>query len=145
MKHVSLGKGILVYLACKKVTVLVAVVQSCPTLCDPMDCRPPDSSANGILQARIMEWVAIPFSKGSSWPKDWTLDLCITGRLFTVVTPQETEPDLPASVQESPAEVWVNRGLPQGQGHWIHQYWELRKSWCAGIREPWTSRCSSWF
>ena len=42
------------------------VSQSCPTLCDPMDCSPPGSSVLGILQARILEWVAIPFSRGSS-------------------------------------------------------------------------------
>ena len=48
----------------QKVKVLVA--QSCPTLCDPMDCSPPGSSVHGILQARILEWVAIPFSRGSS-------------------------------------------------------------------------------
>ena len=80
LKHVSFGKGILVFLAGKKVTVLVAVAQSCPSFCNPMDCRPPGSSVNGILQARTMEWVAIPFSKGSSQPRDQTLDLCITGR-----------------------------------------------------------------
>jgi len=40
--------------------------QSCPTLWDPMDCSPPGSSVHGILQARILEWVAIPFSRGSS-------------------------------------------------------------------------------
>ena len=40
------------------------VVQSCPTLCDPMDCSPPGSSVHGILQARILEWVAISFSRG---------------------------------------------------------------------------------
>ena len=38
----------------------------CPTLCDPMDCSQPDSSVDGILQARILEWVAISFSRGSS-------------------------------------------------------------------------------
>ena len=38
-----------------------SVTQSCPTLCDPMDCSPPGSSVNGILQARILEWVAISF------------------------------------------------------------------------------------
>ena len=38
----------------------------CLTLCDPMDCSPPGSSVHGILQARILEWVAIPFSRGSS-------------------------------------------------------------------------------
>ena len=42
------------------------VTQSCPTLCDPMDCSPPGSSVHGILQARILEWVAISFSRGSS-------------------------------------------------------------------------------
>ena len=48
------------------------VTQLCPILCDPMDCRPPGSSVNGILQARILEWVAIPFSRGSSQPRDQT-------------------------------------------------------------------------
>ena len=48
------------------------VAQSCPTLCDPMDDSPLGSSVLGLLQARILEWVAIPFSRGSSWPRDWT-------------------------------------------------------------------------
>ena len=48
------------------------VVQSCPTLCDPMDCNPPGSSAHGILQARILEWVATSFSGRSSRPRDRT-------------------------------------------------------------------------
>ena len=46
------------------------VAQSCPTLCDPMDCSPPGSSVHGIFQARVLEWVAISFSRGSSQPKD---------------------------------------------------------------------------
>ena len=50
----------------------VLVTQSCPTLCDPMDCSPLGSSVHGILQARILEWVAISFSRGSSSPRDWT-------------------------------------------------------------------------
>ena len=48
------------------------LLQSCPTLCGPVDCSPPDSSVHGILQARILEWVAMPFSRGSSPPRDWT-------------------------------------------------------------------------
>ena len=48
-------------------------LQLCPTLCDPMDCSPPGSSVHGFLQARIPEWVAVPFSRASSQPKDWTL------------------------------------------------------------------------
>ena len=51
--------------------------QSCPTLCDPMDCSPPGFSVHGFFQARILEWVAIPFSRRSSWPRDWTLASCI--------------------------------------------------------------------
>ena len=50
-------------------------VQSCLTLCNPMDCSPPDSSVHGIFQASIQEQVAISFSRGSSWPRDWTGDL----------------------------------------------------------------------
>ena len=50
--------------------VKVLVVQSCPTLCDPMDCSPPGSSVRGILQARILQWVANPFSRVSSLPTD---------------------------------------------------------------------------
>ena len=46
----------------------VKVTQSCLTLCDPMDCSPPGSSVHGISQARILEWVAFPFSRGSSQP-----------------------------------------------------------------------------
>ena len=48
------------------------LLQSCPTLCDLMDCSLPGSSVHGILQARILERVAIPFSRGSSQPRDWT-------------------------------------------------------------------------
>ena len=46
--------------------------QSCPTLCDPMDCRLPGSSVHGIFQERILEWVAISYSRGSSQPRNWT-------------------------------------------------------------------------
>ena len=53
------------------------------TLCNPMDCSPSGSSVRGILQARILEWVAIPFSRVSSWPRDWTWVFCIVGRFFT--------------------------------------------------------------
>ena len=48
----------------------VLVAQSCPALCDPMDCSSPGSSVHGILQARILEWVTIPFSRGSSQLRD---------------------------------------------------------------------------
>ena len=54
------------------ITVHAKLLQSCPSLCDPMDCSPPGSSVHGILQARILEWVAIPFSRGSSQPRNRT-------------------------------------------------------------------------
>ena len=46
-------------------------LQSYPTLCNPMDCSPPDFSVHGILQARILEWVSMSSSRVSSWPRDW--------------------------------------------------------------------------
>ena len=58
------------------------VAQSCPTLCDPMDCSPPGSSVHGIFQARVLEWGAIAFSRGSSWPRDQTRVSRIVGRCF---------------------------------------------------------------
>ena len=66
--------------------------QSCPTLCDPLDCSPPGSSVNGIFWARILEWAAMPFSRGSSWPRDWTRVFCTAGRFFTTKPPWK--PDL---------------------------------------------------
>ena len=60
----------------KKVKMKVA--QLCPTLCDPMDCI-----VYGILQARILEWVAVPFSRGSSQPRDQTEVSCTAGGFFT--------------------------------------------------------------
>ena len=59
------------------------VAQSCQTLCNPIDCSPPGTSVHGILQARILEWVAISVSKRSSPPRDRTQVFCITGRFFT--------------------------------------------------------------
>ena len=74
---------------CWKVKLVVLVTQSCLTLCDPMDCSPPGSSVHGILQARILEWVAIPFSRGSSQPRDGTQVSCIAGRFFTIWATRE--------------------------------------------------------
>ena len=60
------------------------VAQSCPTLCDPVDCSPQGSSFHGILQARILEWVAISFSRGSSRPRNQTQVSRIVGRRFNL-------------------------------------------------------------
>ena len=59
--------------------VLCLVAQSCPTLCDPMDCSLPGSSVHGILQARILKWVAMPSSRASSRPRYWSQVSCSAG------------------------------------------------------------------
>ena len=67
------------------------VTQSCLTLCNSMDCNPPGSSIYGILQARILEWVAISFSRGSSQPRDQTQVSHIVGRRFTIWATREVQ------------------------------------------------------
>ena len=67
----------------------VLVAQLWPTLCNPMDCSPSGSSVHGILQARILEWVAIPFSRQSPWLRAQTLVSCIVVRFFNVWTTRE--------------------------------------------------------
>ena len=67
-------------------------IQSCLTLCDPMDCNPTGSSVHGILQERILEWVAMPSSRGSSWPRDRTQVSYVSfigSRFFTTSTTWE--------------------------------------------------------
>ena len=66
------------------------VAQSCLTLCDPMDCSPPGFSVHGILQAGILEWRAIPFSRGFSQPRDQTWVSHSAGRFFTAWAARET-------------------------------------------------------
>ena len=79
----------------------VFVAQLYPTLCDPMDCSPPGSSVHGIPQARVLEWVAIPFSKGSFqlWDTTWVLWIAIwfLYRLSHLRSPGEKCKHLPAS------------------------------------------------
>ena len=65
------------------------VTRSCSTLCNPMDCSPLGSFVHGIFQARILEWIAISFSRGSSQPRDLTQICCIAGRLFTIWATRE--------------------------------------------------------
>ena len=67
------------------------VAQLCPTLCDPVDCSPPCPLSMGFFQARLLEWVAISFSRGSSQPRDWTRVSRIGGRCFTHWATRELE------------------------------------------------------
>ena len=71
------------------------VVQSCPTFCDLTDCSPPGFSVRGTFQARILEWVAISFSRRSSLPRDWTPGSRIVGRRFTVWATRRTPSEPP--------------------------------------------------
>ena len=72
----------------------LAVKVKCPTLCNPINCSLPGSSVHGIFQARVLEWVAISFSRGSSQPRDQTQVSCIIGRCFTVSATREVIPYL---------------------------------------------------
>ena len=70
------------------------VARSCPTLWNPMHCSLPGSSIHRLLQARILEWISIPFSRGSSQPRDWTRVSHIAGRFSTVWATRETKEKL---------------------------------------------------
>ena len=67
------------------------VAQSYPTVCDPMGCSLSGSSIRGIFQARVLEWIAISFSRGSSWPRNRTQVSLIAGRRFTVWATREAQ------------------------------------------------------
>ena len=77
----------------------VLVTQLCLTFWDSMDCSPPCSSVHGNLQVRILEWVAIPFSWRSSWPRDWTWVSCIAGEFSNIWVPFRA---LPSEAQGKP-------------------------------------------
>ena len=119
----------------------VLVTQSCPTLCDPMDCSLPDSFVHGILQARILEWDAISFSRESSQPRDWTEVSLIVGRLFTDWATREHQKknNLGGLVKSRDQSFWLSRS-------WVvladlHFYQVLRLFWCCwicGLENNWT-------
>ena len=81
------------------------VAQSCSTLCDPVDCSLPGSSVHGILQARILEWVAISFSRESSRPRDRTRVSHIAGRQFNLWAIREAHADNTTLIKENEEEI----------------------------------------
>ena len=85
----------LLHLSLKVLTCVHAKsLQSYPTLCDTMECSPPGSSVLRVLQARILEWVSIPFSMGSSQPRDQAhmfCSSCIAGTFLTTEPPGEAQ------------------------------------------------------
>ena len=96
-----------------KVKVLTA--QLCPTLCDPMDCSPPSSSVFGILQPRILEWVAMPSSRGYCWPRDRTRVSHVEGRFFTVWASQGSPIVLSVKIAPKWVSLLVNKFLLPGK------------------------------
>ena len=78
------------------------IAQSCLTLCDPTDCSLPGSSVHGIFHARVLEWVAISFSRGSSQPRDWTWVLHAAGRCFTLWATGEAQGHLKSILTPEP-------------------------------------------
>ena len=87
---------------------LSEVAQSCPTLCDSMDCSLSGSSIHGIFQARVLEWIAISFSRGSSWPRNPTPVSHIAGRHFTIWATREAYYTL-WSLKELDMTEWLNK------------------------------------
>ena len=86
------------------------VAQSCPTLCDPINCSVPGSSVHGIFQATVLEWIAISFSRGSSQPRAWTQVSCIVDRRFTVWATREVS--LPKVVVSLPKASSFQSSIP---------------------------------
>ena len=86
----------------------VLVTQSCPTLCEPMDC-----SVHGILQVRILKWVAIPFFRGSSWPRDWTRVSYHLSHLIYTVNQKIFTPSFPLRV------LWIVESLKISKSLWL--------------------------
>ena len=96
-----------VWIECQNLSACALSLQSCLNLCNPTDCHPPHYSVHGILQARILEWVAVSFSRGSYWPRDRTWFSCIAGWFFTV---------------------WATRVVANGKGQFIPS---LKADWYA--------------
>ena len=95
-----------------------SVAQLCPTLWDPLDCSPPGSSVRGILQARILEWVAISFFRGSSWPRDQTPTSCIS--CITPIGPQGLSWDVTSLIVAPDSQFWW-RPCSAMLGHTCHR------------------------
>ena len=107
------------------------LLQLCPTLCNPMDCSLPGFSVHGILQARILEWAALPSSRGSSRPRDQTQVSCFACRFFTVWTTRELF-------------ILILRGFHSGSGQLdIKRYKNMWHpgTYCTGVHL--CSKCSS--
>ena len=104
------------------------VSQSCLTLCDPVDCSPPGSSVRGILQVRILEWVAISFSRGSSGPRDQTQVSRTAGRRFNLwATSPHHNPEVgpivvPTSQRRKPRQLNFSRSKERSNSNYSREF-----------------------
>ena len=96
----------------------VLVPQSCPTLCNPMDCSPPHASVCGILQARMLDWIAILFSRGSSWPRFQSGASCIAGGSLLSEPPEISQRKM------------VHKENKQAANFWGWSWSQIQFSWC---------------
>ena len=124
-----------------EVWVCAKFLHLCLTLCDPMDCSLPGSSVHRILQGRILEWVAMSSSRGSSWPRDWTHISCISctaGGFFATSTTWEAHLEL--KKEELLGIVLGKSGRREREGSK-----EDKKGWCwqgSGLsNETWEGLC----
>ena len=108
---------------CKDMCVCV---QLCPTLCDPLDCSRSGSSGHGISQGRILEWVAISYSRGSSWPRNWTCLCCVSciGRQILYHCTTCVSIQFSGSVVSDSATPWTAAGQASLS---ITNFWSLLK------------------
>ena len=115
---ISLNKTVLLILTDHLFSILLHTESaSCSVVSHslwPLDCSPPGSSGHGMVQARILEWIAIPFARGSSQSRDWTQVTCIAGRFFTIWATYYTLSDLKLSSRWEHADRSGERMLLQG-------------------------------
>ena len=113
------------------------VAQSCPTLCDPMDCSPPGSSVHGIFQARGLEWIAISFSRGSSQPRRSNPGLPHCRHSLPSEPPGKQISDMKWSEVK-----WSCSVVPDSVTPWTVTYWAplsmgfSRREYCSGLPFP---------
>ena len=107
------------------------VAQSCPTLCNPMDCSPPGASIHGIFQARVLEWIAISFSRMSSRPRDQTWVSHIAGRRFTIWATREAQCCFSggSEVKVAACNVLQSRGLQRVRHDWATSLTDSLSIW----------------
>ena len=113
-----------------KIRLHAQMLQSCLTLCSTVDCSQPGSSVHGIVSARKLEWVVIPFCRVSLWPRDLTCVSCITGRFLITESPRK--PKIRITVSNSTF-IW-----------WWHQFSSVQSLSCVWLfATPWTAACQA--